>query len=310
MKTDKLFEMNVGVTTVMSFNTMKRHFKESFISMARNRWMSFASISAVTVTLLLVGVFLTIMMNLNKMSTDIKNDVEIKVLIDLSANETSEAELQQQVEKMPGVESVKYSSKKQELDKLVKDFGNDVSLFKQENPLHNVLYVKADDPEQTEKVAKEIEKNPAVDTVKYGKDKIEKLFNVLNISQKVGIVLIIALLLTATFLISNTIKITITARRREIEIMKLVGATNSFVRVPFILEGMWLGAIGSILPIIGVTTLYSIVHSSLAPKLESSVVQILDVMPFILEVDIILFVMGVLIGVVGSFMSVRKFLKV
>lgn len=310
MKTDKLFEMNVGVTTVMSFNTMKRHFKESFISMARNRWMSFASISAVTVTLLLVGVFLTIMMNLNKMSTDIKNDVEIKVLIDLSANETSEVELQQQVEKMPGVESVKYSSKKQELDKLVKDFGNDVSLFKQENPLHNVLYVKADDPEQTEKVAKEIEKNPAVDTVKYGKDKIEKLFNVLNISQKVGIVLIIALLLTATFLISNTIKITITARRREIEIMKLVGATNSFVRVPFILEGMWLGAIGSILPIIGVTTLYSIVHSSLAPKLESSVVQILDVMPFILEVDIILLVMGVLIGVVGSFMSVRKFLKV
>lgn len=310
MKTDKLFEMNVGVTTVMNFNTIKRHFKESFISMARNRWMSFASISAVTVTLLLVGVFLTIMMNLNKMSTDIKNDVEIKVLIDLSANETSEAELQQQVEKMPGVESVKYSSKKQELDKLVKDFGNDVSLFKQENPLHNVLYVKADDPEQTEKVAKEIEKNPAVDTVKYGKDKIEKLFNVLNISQKVGIVLIIALLLTATFLISNTIKITITARRREIEIMKLVGATNSFVRVPFILEGMWLGAIGSILPIIGVTTFYSIVHSSLAPKLESSVVQILDVMPFILEVDIILLVMGVLIGVVGSFMSVRKFLKV
>lgn len=310
MKTDKLFEMNVGVTTVMSFNTMKRHFKESFISMVRNRWMSFASISAVTVTLLLVGVFLTIMMNLNKMSTDIKNDVEIKVLIDLSANETSEAELQQQVEKMPGVESVKYSSKKQELDKLVKDFGNDVSLFKQENPLHNVLYVKADDPEQTEKVAKEIEKNPAVDTVKYGKDKIEKLFNVLNISQKVGIVLIIALLLTATFLISNTIKITITARRREIEIMKLVGATNSFVRVPFILEGMWLGAIGSILPVIGVTMLYSIVHSSLAPKLESSVVQILDVTPFILEVDIILLVMGVLIGVVGSFMSVRKFLKV
>lgn len=278
--------------------------------MVRNRWMSFASISAVTVTLLLVGVFLTIMMNLNKMSTDIKNDVEIKVLIDLSANETSEAELQQQVEKMPGVESVKYSSKKQELDKLVKDFGNDVSLFKQENPLHNVLYVKADDPEQTEKVAKEIEKNPAVDTVKYGKDKIEKLFNVLNISQKVGIVLIIALLLTATFLISNTIKITITARRREIEIMKLVGATNSFVRVPFILEGMWLGAIGSILPVIGVTMLYSIVHSSLAPKLESSVVQILDVTPFILEVDIILLVMGVLIGVVGSFMSVRKFLKV
>lgn len=284
--------------------------KESLTTMGRNRWMSFASISAVTVTLLLVGVFLIIMMNLNKVATDIENDVEIKVLIDLEANETAELELQQKIKNMPGVETVTYSSKKQELDKIVKDFGNDLSLFKQENPLRNVMYVKADNPQNTEQVAKSIDALSGTYEVIYGKGKIEKLFGFLELSRNVGIVLIVALLLTATFLISNTIKITITARKTEIEIMKLVGATNSFVRTPFIIEGMWLGIFGSIIPIVLVTLLYSTVYNAVAPKLAHEVVQLLEVMPFILQIDIILVVMGVFIGVLGSYVSVRKFLKV
>lgn len=293
----------------MTFKTMSRHMKESLTTMGRNRWMSFASVSAVTVTLLLVGVFLVIMMNLNKVATDIENDVEIKVLVDLATNETTEIELQQKIEAMPNVESVIYSSKEQELDKIVKDFGNDLSLFKQENPLRNVMYVKASDPLETEKVAKEIEQLEGSYEVIYGKGKIEKLFGFIEVSRNVGIVLIVALLLTATFLISNTIKITITARRTEIEIMKLVGATNSFVRTPFILEGMWLGVFGSIIPIVIVTALYATVYNALAPKLEHEIVQLLDVMPFIVQIDLILILMGVLIGVLGSFVSVRKFLK-
>ncbi|MBQ0139311.1 MAG: permease-like cell division protein FtsX [Kurthia sp.] len=294
----------------MTFKTLKRHMKESLTTMGRNRWMSFASISAVTVTLLLVGVFLIIMMNLNKVATDIENDVEIKVLIDLEANETAELELQQKIKNMPGVETVTYSSKKQELDKIVKDFGNDLSLFKQENPLRNVMYVKADNPQNTEQVAKSIDALSGTYEVIYGKGKIEKLFGFLELSRNVGIVLIVALLLTATFLISNTIKITITARKTEIEIMKLVGATNSFVRTPFIIEGMWLGIFGSIIPIVLVTLLYSTVYNAVAPKLAHEVVQLLEVMPFILQIDIILVVMGVFIGVLGSYVSVRKFLKV
>lgn len=307
---DKLFEMNVEVTTGMSFNTMKRHLKESLTTMGRNRWMSFASVSAVTVTLLLVGVFLIIMMNLNKVATDIENDVEIKVLIDLEANETEEIKLQQKIENMPGVDSVTYSSKKQELDKIVKDFGNDLSLFKQENPLRNVMYVKADQPQNTEAIATAIDKFTGTYEVIYGKGKIEKLFGFLELSRNVGIILIIALLLTATFLISNTIKITITARKTEIEIMKLVGATNSFVRTPFILEGMWLGVFGSLIPITIVTLLYTTIYNAIAPKLANEVVQLLEVMPFIIQIDLILVVMGVFIGIIGSYVSVRKFLKV
>ncbi|MEG1463150.1 MAG: permease-like cell division protein FtsX, partial [Anaerorhabdus sp.] len=194
----------------MNFKTFSRHIKESFTTMGRNRWMSFASISAVTVTLVLVGVFLVIMMNLNKVASDIENDVEIKVLVDLGVNETQEIELQQKIENMDDVESVKYSSKKQELEKVQKDFGNDFELTKQENPLRNVLYIKATDPKKTESVAKAIKALDGTYDVKYGKGKIEKLFSVIDTSRNIGVVLIVALLLIATYLISNTIKITIT----------------------------------------------------------------------------------------------------
>lgn len=301
--------MNVEVTTAMKARTLNRHFRESIKSIGRNGWMTFASVSAVTVTLLLVGVFMVIMMNLNKVATDLENDVEIKVLIDLQADEKAESTLQQQIKDLSGVESIKYSSKEHELNGLVKDFGEDLSLFKQSNPLRNVLYVKAENPQQTAKVAKQIDALDNTYEVLYGKGKIEKLFNFLNISRNVGIVLIIALLLTAMFLISNTIKITITARRKEIEIMKLVGATNWFVRIPFVLEGMWLGLLGSIIPIVVISILYVQLYNTLAPKLQGEIFQLLD-KPFIFEVDLLILVMGVVIGIWGSFMSVRKFLKI
>ena len=146
----------------MKGRTLRRHLRESFKSLGRNSWMTFASISAVTVTLLLVGVFAVIMMNLNKVATDLENDVEIRVLIDIMNDEEqtakAEAELIAQIENLPEVEEVVYSAKEQELNDLIKDFGDELSLFEQNNPLHNVLYVKAADPQQTANVAKQIEK--------------------------------------------------------------------------------------------------------------------------------------------------------
>ena len=133
----------------------------------------------------------------------------------------------------------------------------------------------------------------------------------MNTGRNVGLVLILALLFTAMFLISNTIRITIVARRRDIEIMKLVGATNWFIRIPFILEGMWLGILGAIVPITLVTVLYYNIYNLLAPRLEQGkLFELLDFSPFIYQVNGLILLMGVLIGVWGSFMSVRKFLRV
>ena len=306
--------MNTEVITAMKGRTIARHFRESFKSLGRNNWMTIASISAVTVTLLLVGVFSVIMLNLNKVANDLENDVEIRVMIDLIADEaemnTAEKTLINEIKAMSDVQEVTYSSKEQELDKLIKDFGDELSLFEQNNPLYNVLYVKAKDPLQTAEVAKKIDSLDNTKEVVYGEGKVEKLFNFLEIARNVGLVLILGLLFTAMFLISNTIRITIIARKDEIEIMKLVGATNSFVRIPFVLEGMWLGIIGSIIPMAAVTIAYYNIYELLAPRLKGELFQLLKVSPLMYQVNGMILLIGIIIGVWGSFMSVRKFLKI
>ncbi len=298
------------VTTDMKARTLARHFRESLKSLGRNGWMTFASVSAVTVTLLLVGVFVLIMMNLNKVAEDLENDVEIKSFVSLEADEATVTQMETAIKGMTGVESVVYSTKEAELQDLVLDFGDEFSLFEQSNPLLDVFYVKATEPQQTENVAKEISQLEGIEEVKYGEGKIEKLFTFLNTGRNVGLVLILALLFTAMFLISNTIRITIVARRHEIEIMKLVGATNWFVRIPFILEGMWLGLLGSIIPIGLVVALYYNITEFAEPKLSGEMIQLLDFAPFIYQVSALILLMGVFIGVWGSFMSIRKFLRV
>ncbi|TSI04261.1 permease-like cell division protein FtsX [Lysinibacillus sp. BW-2-10] len=298
----------------MKGRTFQRHFRESLKSLGRNGWMTFASISAVTVTLLLVGVFTIIMMNLNKVADDIENDVEIKVLIDIIEDaeqaKLAEDKLTNEIKNLAGVEEVVYSSKEQELDSLIEDYGEDLSLFEQSNPLRNVLYVKATEPQQTPKVAKKIEKLENTYQVIYGEGKVEELFSFLNTSRNVGLVLILGLLFTAIFLISNTIRITIIARKDEIEIMKLVGATNSFVRIPFVLEGMWLGILGSIIPMTVVSIVYYKIFEVLKPRLQGELVQLLDVTPLLYQVNALIILLGMFIGIWGSFMSVRRFLKI
>lgn len=294
----------------MKARTLFRHFRESLKSLGRNSWMTFASISAVTVTLLLVAVFIVIMMNLNKFADNIENDVEIKVTVDLIAEDAEVQELEKQIRGTTGVAQVTFSDKEEELDIMIKGFGEEFGLFKQNNPLRHAFYVKAVNPQQTSNVARKIETYKNAYEVVYGEGKVEKLFNVLNTSRNIGLGLILALLFTAMFLISNTIRITIAARGREIEIMKLVGATNNFVRIPFVLEGIWLGICGAILPMLITTISYFKLYELLQPKLEGELLQLLEVTPFIYQLNGLILFMGIFIGMWGSFMSVRKFLRV
>jgi cell division transport system permease protein len=294
-------------------NTLGRHFRESLKSLARNAWMTFASISAVTVTLILVGTFLVIMMNLNNVATNLEEDVEIRVLIDVTANEEAQTKLKSEIEKIEQIDSVVYSPKEKELENLVESLGEEgksFELFEQNNPLNDVFVVKAKDPQNTKLVADKIAKFANASKVKYGQEEVEKLFDALSISRNIGIALIIGLLFTAMFLISNTIKITIFARRREIEIMKLVGATNGFIRWPFFLEGLFLGILGAVVPIVLIITVYQSLYVWALPKLQGSFVELLPFSPFVFQVSLILFMIGAVIGVWGSLMSVRKFLKV
>lgn len=308
-----MFAMNKEVITVMKIRTIGRHARESLKSISRNGWMTFASVSAVTVTLILVGVFFVIMMNLNRVAETIEEDVQIRVHIDVAANKEDQQALKSEIEKISEVKGVTFSPKQKELDNLVESLGEDgkaFKLFEQDNPLNDVFIVKTKKPADTMKVADKVEKLNYVSKVKYGQGKVEKLFKFIQASRNVGVVLIIGLFFTAIFLISNTIKITIFARRREIKIMRLVGATNGFIRWPFFLEGLWLGILGSILPIILISIAYYRAYDYIGPKLEGTFIKVLPFEPFVYQLSGILILMGALIGVWGSMMSVRKFLKV
>ncbi|CAM5190676.1 Cell division protein FtsX OS=Ureibacillus acetophenoni OX=614649 GN=SAMN05877842_101214 PE=3 SV=1 [Ureibacillus acetophenoni] len=297
----------------MKGRTIRRHIRESFKSLGRNGWMTFASISAVTVTLLLVGVFALIMLNLNNTASSVEEDVEVKVLINIIDNEqqakTAEDNLIEQVKKIPGVAEVRYSSKDQELDILIEKLGEEFKLYEQSNPLRSALYVKAENPEEILKISDKIKKLENVYNVVDGKDTYENLFDFLETARNIGLILVLGLLFTVIFLISNTIRITIIARKDEIEIMKLVGATNSFVRIPFLLEGIWIGILGSIIPMIAVSFAYHNLYYTLTPRLKGQLLQLLEVTPLIWQVNGLIIILGIFIGMWGSFMSVRKFLK-
>lgn len=301
------------MNTAMKVRTIGRHFREGGKNIIRNGWMTLASVGAVTTTLILVGLFLVLMLNLNQVAENVEEDVEIKVLIDLTAKETDINKLENEIRNIPQVSMLQFSSKEEELKQLIESMGEEgeaFELFEQDNPLNDAFIVKTEDPIDTFKVAEQIMKFDNVGEVVYAEDVIRKLFEFNQYARYVGLGFIIALVLTAAFLVSNTIKITIMARSKEIGIMKLVGATNSFIRWPFFIEGLLMGILGSILPIALILGGYYYLYENLQDRIQFPFVELLPYHPFAFQLSFLLLAIGAFIGVWGSVMSVRKFLKV
>lgn len=297
----------------MKFRTLTRHFREGFKSIFRNGWMTVASAGAVTVTLILVGVFLALILNLNQIAHNIESDVEVRVLIERTANDQEIVELGEEIDQLEGVEQILFASRDDELRSLIDSFGEEGqswSLFEQDNPLHHAYIVRSEDPDRIESIAMAIEALDHVAEINYGKDFVEKLFEFNKYARNIGLVLVVSLVLTAIFLISNTIKITIMARSSEIGIMKLVGATNGFIRWPFFIEGMLLGILGSIIPVGLIMSGYYYLETNIRDQITLSFIDILPFYPFAWQLSAVILAIGTFIGVWGSVMSIRKFLKV
>ncbi|GAB2544890.1 permease-like cell division protein FtsX [Gracilibacillus alcaliphilus] len=297
----------------MKFRTLGRHIKEGAKNTWRNGWMTVASVGAVTTTLILVGVFLVLMLNLNHIADELEQDVQIKALVSLTTEEEDISTIEENIENIRGIDEIEFLTKEEELANLVESFGEQGQaweLYEQDNPLNDVFVISATDPQDTERIAQEIEGIDHIDRVNYGQEYVDTLFQFNNYARNVGLVLIVALVFTAIFLISNTIKITILARKKEIGIMKLVGATNSFIRLPFFVEGLLLGILGSLVPIGIILGGYYYLTQNLVVFQEFNFIKILPFFPFALQVAAIIIGIGATIGVWGSLMSVRKFLKV
>ena len=294
----------------MKIRTMWRHIRDAFKSLFRNGWSTFGAISAVSMVLLLVGIFVSLLFNMNKIATDVEQDVNVRVYIDLAADETKTAELKAAIEALDTVDTVKFRSKDEELEDITKSVAQEFELFKNDsNPLRDAFDVSTKNPKQTKEVANVIEKMDYVARVNYGGARADTLFKVISTARNVGIGVISVLLIIALFLISNTIRATIHARRTEIEIMQLVGATKAYIRWPFFLEGGLIGLFGSIVPIALLWALYVWIYKGGSDFFAGSNFSLLAPNPFLYRLSLAMAGVGVLIGSFGSIFSMRRFLK-
>ena len=295
----------------MSFSTKEYFVKETYKSIRRNGFMSFASISTVAVYLLVLGMFLMIFLNTNNLAQYLESQVQVSVYMQDNATGQELAAVKEKLTKMPGVVKVTQVSKTEALARFKKRLGDQDQLLNslgKENPFPNSFEVQVDNPERIKMLTPQIGQLPKVETAKFGQEVVEHLFQLTKILRFGGILLVVFLAMATLFIISNTIRLTVFARRKEVIIMKYVGATDWFIRWPFLLEGMTLGFFGAVIAFILINSIYSglleRIHATLAflPLLPSS--------PLLLYVDLFLLFAGTGIGALGSYISLRKFLRV
>ncbi|GBD66623.1 MAG: permease-like cell division protein FtsX [Tetragenococcus halophilus] len=287
-----------------------QHVLESLKSLRRNGWMTVSSVTAVTVTLTLLGAFLVIILNTVKLAQDMENNVEVSVYVNYETDEDEKKELRNNLEEIPHVESIDFSSKDEELARVQASYGDSWDLFDQDNPLLDVFILRADDPQYVEDITEEANgMTEYVHDASYGEDLSDRIFSIAQRTRTWGLIGSIVLIIVAIFLISNTIRMTILTRKQEIQVMRLVGAKNGYIRWPFFLEGGWIGLIGSIIPIILMYTGYNKVYELVNPILERSNFSLLQPGSFNWQMSLLLAVIGIVIGSVGSAFSMRRFLK-
>ncbi|MDO9534221.1 MAG: permease-like cell division protein FtsX [Bacillota bacterium] len=285
---------------------------EALKSIVRNGWMSIASTGVVAITLLILGSFMVLSVNVNLVTQDIKEQVQIALYIDESADEETRAELERMLIRHPQLEQVRFVSKEDALTRLKQQLGDRAYLLEGyedlDNPLRDSYELRTIIPEDISDVAREVSNYPGVGYLDYGSQVVDPLFQFTGLLRWIGLVFMAGLAVTAIFLIAHTIRLTVYIRRKEIMIMKYVGATDWFIRWPFIFEGLILGLSGAVIPIIILFYSYQVADV----WMQSNIVFIALIPPheIINEMVKILIPLGIALGVLGSFISVRRFLKV
>ena len=288
-----------------------RHLLESIKSVKRNGWMTLASVSAVTITLTLAGIFLAVIMNATKLAQDVEGNVEVTVFVDIGTKEKELKTLKTELQDINHVDKVTFSSKADQLKKLQEQMGDAWDLFEGDsNPLYDVYVVESTDAQYIRSITNEASQMNNVFRANYGGNSADRIIQMAKFVRTWGLAAAALLVFVAIFLISNTIRITILSRKTEIQIMRLVGAKNGYIRWPFFLEAGWIGLIGSIVPILILTYGYQQVYGLAAPYLLQSNLALLRPNQIVWILDIIMAVGGYLIGSLGSVISMRRFLKI
>ena len=280
------------------FRMLGRSIRDAVKSVIRNFSLSLASISCITITLIIVAVAIMASFNVKNFTEAIEKDMTIVVFVDNDATEDEVKEIEKDIQCINNVEKYTFQTKKEVKDKMQEES----EVFKtvlenwseEESPLKDTFQVKVKDITSIKKTAERIEKidkpGANVEKVTYG--------------------IVIALVLVTVFLIVNTIKLTISARRKAIGIMRLVGASNLTIKLPFIIEGMILGLLGSVVPVIVTTYGYYAFYHHFDGYLYSRLIQLIKPEPFIYQASIIVIIIGIVVGMIGSASAVKRYLKI
>ena len=295
----------------MKLQTSEYFIQEVFRSLRRNNWMSFASIGTVAVSLFVLGVFLLLVLNMNRMASALESQVQISVYLEDGLKADDRQDIASDIEALQGIESIRYISKDEAKARLEDRLGDQKYLLDalgDKNPLPDSFEVVVKSPDLVETAAKAIDRMNGVQEAKYGQDVIEHLFAITRLIRIFGLVLMVLLAGATLFIISNTIRLTVFARRKEIAIMKYVGATDWFIRWPFLLEGMVLGFVGGVIAAVALRSFYAAMAAKITDTL--TFFPLMPQYPSMNYITVALLLTGMAIGALGSALSLKRFLKV
>lgn len=296
------------------FRMLGRSIRDAFKSVFRNFSLSLASISCITITLVIVAVSIIASFNVENFTKVIESDLTIVTFLDSDATKEDIEEITKKIKKIDNVETCEFQGKeevKNEMSEESEVFKSVMSEWSEEdNPLKDTFKIKVKDATKISSTSKTIKKMDKVSLVRYGEGMVDKLVKAFSSIEKVAYGVVIALIIVTVFLIINTIKLTIFSRKREISIMRLVGASNFSIKTPFIIEGMFLGLIGSIIPVILTTFGYLAFYKHFDGYLFSKLIRLIEPEPFIYQASGFVVIIGIIVGMVGSASAVRKYLKI
>lgn len=291
-----------------------RSISSAFKSVVRNLSLSIASISCIIITLIIVSVAIILSANVNNFTKDIENDLTIVMFVTKDATDENIETLKKDINAVPNITNVVYKSKediKNEMKAENEAFNKIMSEWKEgENPLQACFIITVEKIENIGETANTLKNLEFVDVVKYGEGTVEKVVSIFDIIKKVMIVAVVALIFVTAFLISNTIKITIYSRKNEIDIMRLVGTSNIVIKLPFLFEGLFLGIIGSIIPILVTIYGYVFLYDKMGGVMFTNIISLIKPYNFVFQVSLVLVIIGAIVGMFGSYKSVRKYLKI
>ena len=296
------------------FRILGRSIRDAFKSVGRNFSLSLASISCIVITLIIVGISLIVSYNVDNFSQELKEDLTIIAFVSNDADEYTLEKLKLDISEISNVETVIFKSKTEIKEEMMAEdeaFENAMSNWDdEENPLQNTYMIKVNDIEKITETATAISNLDSIDVVKYGEGMVDQLVTMFKGAERISIIAVIALVLMTMFLIVNTIKLTIFSRKREISIMRLVGASNFAIKLPFVVEGMILGFIGSIIPVCVMIYCYYALYNYFGGRIFTDLIKLVSPEPFIYIASLIVIGIGILVGMLGSGRAVKKYLKV